>query len=173
MRDGSLRRQAELLRINDVKTIMFRFLLRISVAVLTLIAGVSFARMVVSFRPGPFPLCEATGSTALYDSQLIRVTGALSGDTGGTFSLNDPGCGGEYGVFADVMLERQPEYSGLVEDLKRLNTADSYATSQVVLTGKFEDLGQTCTLPRYRISGARLQQAGPIKVKIVNQSTSE
>lgn len=152
---------------------MFRFLLRISVAVLTLIAGVWLARMAVSFRSAPLPLCEATGSTALYDNQLIRVTGALSGNVGGAFALNDLGCGGEYGVFADVMLERQPEYSGLVEDLKRLNTADSYATSQVVLTGKFEDLGQTCTALRYRLSGARLQQAGPIRVEIVNQSNSE
>jgi hypothetical protein len=92
---------------------------------------------------------------------------------GDTLLLNDPGCGGEYGVFADVMVERQPEYFGLVEDLRRLNTADSYATSQVVLTGKFEDVGQSCVSARYLISGARLERADPIKVEIVNQSNSE
>jgi hypothetical protein len=129
--------------------------------------------MAVSFWSGPFTLCETTGRIALYDNQLIQVAGALSGGMGDVLLLNDPGCGGEYGVFADVMLERQPEYLGLVEDLKRLNTANSYATSQVVLTGQFEDVGQTCTSAPYRISGARLHKVGPIKVEIVNQSNSE
>lgn len=143
---------------------MFRFLLRLSVAVLTLIAGVWIARMVVSFRSGPFSLCEVTGRTVLYHGQLIRMTGDLSGDL-----LNDRGCGGEYGVFADVMLEEQPEYAGLIEDLGRLNTPYSYATSQVVLTGKFEYVGPSCVAGQYLISEARLERVEPIKVEIVNE----
>jgi hypothetical protein len=142
---------------------MPRLLLRTLVAVLTLVAGVWLARAYVSLRPGPFSLCEVTGNTALYSGQVVRVKGALSGH------LNDRGCGDAYGVFADVMLQEQPEYAGLIEDLQRLNTGDSYATSEVILTGRFEDVGTSCDAGRYRISEARLEKAGPINVELVNQ----
>ena len=143
---------------------MSRLVLRTSVAALTLMAGIWLARTSVHLRTSPVSLCEVTGNTALYGGQMVRITGALS-----VSFLNDRGCDGEYGVFADVMLEEQPEYAGLIEDLRRLNTADSYATSEVILTGRFEDVGPSCVGGPYRINEARLEKVGPIDVEFVSQ----
>jgi len=59
----------------------------------------------------------------------------------------------------------------LLNDLGKLNTAGSLATSEVIIVGKFEYVGENCVSSPHLLSNARLEQAMPIKVKYVNQDS--
>ena len=144
---------------------MWRVLFLSSIAFLAFTTGVGLTSSLISRKSTPLSLCTVASQATFYNGKIIRVTGTLGAGDGNIFSFYDRSSGGEFGFLSLVELESQPGYKSLKEELYRLNTSGSYATTHVVLTGHFEKLERTCFSPPYLFTGAKIEQAEDVQVK--------
>ncbi|HEX6182683.1 MAG TPA: hypothetical protein VFZ44_02150 [Pyrinomonadaceae bacterium] len=139
---------------------MRRIVFKILLASLTCLIGLGLTSTWHRFVSRPLSLCEITRDPARYDGRVLRVRGPLYGSPGGVLLLRGAECSIESEAWAEVRLWRG-EHAALADELTRLSRGDDYGRAEVVVTGTFEDRGQSCFSALYAISADEVEQLTP------------
>src|SRR5215208_1871648 len=103
---------------------MKRITLRLLLASLTCLMGVSSTVVWHYLRHQPLSLCGIASTPERFDGRVLRVRGSLYGSSGGVLILGDGGCGGESDAWAEVSLPPSDKYQALSDELRRLSAGD-------------------------------------------------
>lgn len=142
---------------------LLRILLFSPVFIATLVAGLLVVRFEAEKRSEPISLCEAIDNRFLYNGLDLTISARFSGN-----AIHDGRCGEEYGRWANVEFSDQPEFDQLKGELRKLNTADAFADTGIVMSGRFEYFGPNCVSQDTSVVNARILSAEPVTVKQVN-----
>lgn len=135
--------------------------LRMIVAVVVVgVAGGLIIRL--SHTSSTVGLREIAQDPGRYDGRSIKVKGVLYGYSGGLFHLNGAECDPTGNAWATIRFDDSFKPDGGNQDLLNaignLTSRNEYIKAEVLITGRFEDLGQHCFAPQFVMEATRLEQ---------------
>jgi hypothetical protein len=141
---------------------LVRYLLFATVMVTCLILGLWSVRIEAENRVEPISLCEAIENQYVYHGLTLKISASMSGKF-----VHDKRCGNEDGEWAEIKLLDQPEFDDLKNELRTLNSAYSFAKSDVIVLGTFQHVGENCVSLPHAIVNARILSARPVEATLV------
>jgi hypothetical protein len=111
-------------------------------------------------------LCEIAHDPGRYDGRSIKVKGVLYGYSGGLFHLSGAECDPTCNAWATIRFNDsfKPDAGNqeLLNNIGNLTSRNEYIQAEVLINGRFEDLGRHCFAPQFVIEASRLEQLSAV-----------